>query len=430
MTKYLLIVFIFTVSCNTVSNSAQYDDSADVPDDDNSFSLDEKTEKDDIDIDVYNIADIDETDEDSDLNEDVSEEDPKEDSEENFDTEADDDFQCPPVSSELCAVKEKCEKERIYICSITYDSDGCPSGEIFNIGTDCGYAGKVCNIVDEKPTCECDEGFWTIDGKCFKKTVCPDYITTDETIKPKDTIASFNVLHLGWDNSKDMEALACIIDHFDVVALIELETLAGITDLATYLKRLSGEDWDFHISENEVGEGTYKEFYGFVWRKSKVVMTGVTGFFPETDDEFKREPYAANFTIGNFSFTIAAIHVIFGDTIAQRRAEAEHLTDVYNYLQDLDVIENNIIIAGDFNLPVSDSAFTILSLDSVTNAISPDQKTTIGDTGLVSAYDNILLSPSISDFAVSSGVLDFTKDNYATIRFTVSDHIPVWVEIE
>ena len=41
----------------------------------------------------------------------------------------------------------------------------------------------------------------------------------------------------------------------------------------------------------------------------------------DTNDEFIREPFYASFKIGQFDFTLIAIHVIFGDSIGDRREE-------------------------------------------------------------------------------------------------------------
>jgi len=344
------------------------------------------------------------------------------------DVEIQDSDRCLNSEADFCKDAGKCQNDRILLCSIKYEKN-CPVGETFAVNSNCTDSNRICELKSGTPTCVCSAEKWEVDGKCLDKIVCPAYITTDETIKPKNTVATFNALHLGWDNSKDFEALACIINHFDIVGIVEVETEEGLEELTENLEKLSGKNWDYHISDKEVGEGSYKEFYGYVWNAENVSMNSSVGFFPETADEFKREPYAAEFTMGTFTFTFAIIHVVFGDSITERRAEVDHIDEVYNYFQGLDAIKNDIIIGGDFNLPVSDAAFTILSIDEMKHAIPATQLTTIGQTGLVSSYDNIFFS-KYTDEAGVSGVLDFTKENYSEIRTTVSDHLPVWIEIK
>lgn len=345
------------------------------------------------------------------------------------DTETQDQETCASSVSDFCKESGKCKNDRILECSVKYDHKNCPVGEIFTTTSNCQDSGRVCEVKSGTPTCICPAENWEVDGKCLVKITCPTYITTDETIKPRNTVATFNALHLGWDNSKDFEALACIVNHFDIAGLVEVETEEGIAELTENLEKLTGKNWEYHISDKEVGEDSYKEFYGFVWNAQIVSMNSAIGFYSEVANEFKREPYAAEFTMGSFTFTFAIIHVVFGDSISERRAEVDHLDEVYNYFQGLDAVKNDIIIGGDFNLPVDDAAFTILSVDDMNHAIEATQLTTIGQTGLVSSYDNIFFS-KYTDEAGVAGVLDFTKDNYSEIRTTVSDHLPVWIEIK
>ena len=347
------------------------------------------------------------------------------------DNEAGDTDTCTSKATDFCKEKGKCQNGRILLCNVKYDDSNCPIGEYFAVEENCSDTGRDCEVKSGTPACVCPAEKWEVDGNCLEKITCPTDITTDETIKPKNTVATFNALHLGWDNSKDFAALACIVNHFDVVGLVEVETEEGLEELTENLEKLTGKNWEYHISEKEVGEDSYKEFYGFVWNAEEVSMNSVIGFFPETSDEFKREPYAAEFTFGSFTFTFAIIHVVFGDSITERRAEVDHIDEVYQYYQGLDAVKNDVIIGGDFNLPVDDAAFTILSVDDMNHAIPATQLTTIGQTGLVSSYDNIFFPGKyVDEFSGSSGVLDFTKDNYSEIRTTVSDHLPVWIGIK
>ena len=44
--------------------------------------------------------------------------------------------------------------------------------------------------------------------------------------------------------------------------------------------------------------------------------------------------------------------------------------------------------------------------------------------------DNIFYQSQFTTEIFGQGVLDFTKGNHATLRRSVSDHIPVWVEVD
>ncbi len=104
---------------------------------------------------------------------------------------------------------------------------------------------------------------------------------------------------------------------------------------------------------------------------------------------------------------------------------------VYDYFQDMDKEENDIIIGGDFNLSVRDSGFkNLLSHeDKIIYCISPNLKTTIGTKGLANQYDNVFISKYTSEFTGNSGALDFTRKNYKKARKEVSDHLPIFIEV-
>lgn len=424
MQYFLLFIIMFASSCKDAS--ANYSD-VDIFDGEADFSVETDFYVDSFndsvdnfvnDPDVYSYPDITHDTAQTDI---VSEN----------DTEVVDTDTCTTEASDFCKEGGKCQNGRILLCNIKYDDSNCPVDEYFTVEENCSDTGRDCEVKSGTPACVCPAEKWEVDGKCLEKIICPSYITTDETIKSKNTVATFNALHLGWDNNKDFAALACIVNHFDVIGLVEVETEEGLEELIEHLEKLSGKNWEYHISQKEVGEDSYKEFYGFVWDTENVSMNSSIGFFPETANEFKREPYAAEFTMGSFTFTFAVIHVVFGDSITERRAEVDHLDEVYQYFQGLDLIKNDVIIGGDFNLPVDDATFTILSIDSMNHAIPATQLTTIGNAGLVSAYDNILFPGKyVDEFSGSSGVIDFTKDNHSQVRLTVSDHLPVWIGIK
>ena len=258
---------------------------------------------------------------------------------------------------------------------------------------------------------------------------CPSSVFTDPSLLAKSTVASFNALRLGHNNNKDMTALACIVSHFDVTGLVEIYKASGVTDLEAELETLTGEDWSSHVSAYAVGNENGREFYGYVWRDAAVSMTGSLGFFDEMavlgDDLIKREPYAASFDMGGFDFSLVLFHLQYGNTLATRRFEAQQLAHVYSYFQGLDGAEQDILIGGDFNLPGSDAAFTLIGVDGIDFTIDPEQKTTIGAAGLANSFDNIFY-PSFTSELSGSGAHDYTNDNHSVVLETVSDHIPVW----
>ena len=245
-------------------------------------------------------------------------------------------------------------------------------------------------------------------------------------------IASFNILRLG-AAKKDMVQTAKILQGFDIVGLVEVINRDGVEELVDELNKQSDEKWDYHISPFGVGSSKYKEYFAYVYKKDKVKFIKSEGFYKNSKSPLLREPYGATFQIGNFDFTLVLVHTIYGNNESQRKAENFKMVDVYNYFQDRDEKENDIFIAGDFNLYALDESFKPLykHSDKITYAIDPAIKTTIGAKGRANSYDNFFFSQKYSqEFTGSSGALDFSGDNPKLMREIISDHIPIFIVVE
>ncbi|WP_022819552.1 endonuclease/exonuclease/phosphatase family protein [Fusobacterium russii] len=246
-------------------------------------------------------------------------------------------------------------------------------------------------------------------------------------------IASFNVLRLGDSKEKDIERTAQIISAFDIVGLVEVINKSGVEELVDELNRQSKEKWTYHISKFGVGSSKHKEFFAYVYKKNKVKFIKTEGFYKDGKSTLLREPYGATFKINEFDFTLVLVHTIYGDGEAQRKAENYKMVDVYEYFQNRDRKEQDIIIAGDFNLYALDESFKPLlkHKDKITYAIDPSIKTTLSPKGRANSYDNMFLSTKFTEeFTGVSGAVDFTEGDYKTMREKVSDHIPVFIVVE
>ena len=67
------------------------------------------------------------------------------------------------------------------------------------------------------------------------------------------------------------------------------------------------------------------------------------------EDDFVRDPYWATFRAGKFDFSVIAVHVVWGDSVAERRAEVMELAQVYSYVQKANGAEDDVLLVGDFN---------------------------------------------------------------------------------
>ncbi|MEJ6470949.1 endonuclease/exonuclease/phosphatase family protein [Fusobacterium nucleatum] len=269
-------------------------------------------------------------------------------------------------------------------------------------------------------------------GKLLSIIFALFFILSTLSLADEAYIASFNILRLGVAK-KDMVQTAKILEGFDIVGLVEVINRDGVEELVDELNKQSDEKWDYHISPFGVGSSKYKEYFAYVYKKDKVKFIKSEGFYKNGKSSLLREPYGATFQIGNFDFTFVLVHTIYGNNESQRKAENYKMVDVYNYFQDRDEKENDILIAGDFNLYALDESFRPLykHADKITYAIDPAIKTTIGAKGRANSYDNFFFSQKYSqEFTGSSGALDFSGDNPKLMREIVSDHIPVFIVVE
>ena len=269
-------------------------------------------------------------------------------------------------------------------------------------------------------------------GKLLSIIFALFFILSTLSLADEAYIASFNILRLGVVK-KDIVQTAKILKGFDIVGLVEVINRDGVEELVDELNKQSDEKWDYHISPFGVGSSKYKEYFAYVYKKDKVKFIKSEGFYKNGKSSLLREPYGATFQIGNFDFTFVLVHTIYGNNESQRKAENYKMVDVYNYFQDRDEKENDILIAGDFNLYALDESFRPLykHADKITYAIDPAIKTTIGAKGRANSYDNFFFSQKYSqEFTGSSGALDFSGDNPKLMREIVSDHIPVFIVVE
>lgn len=277
-------------------------------------------------------------------------------------------------------------------------------------------------------------------GKIFNENISEELSIEKEIVNSGDKqkknegkiiIASFNAMRLG-EKEKNYEVMAKVLSNFDLIGIEEVMHEKGLKKLKAHLIKLTGEKWEYIISENSVGSEGYREYYGYIYRKEKFQEVRKLGFYKEkNENEFMREPYGAYFKSGNFDFVYVICHSIFGDKETQRLIEASNYINVYEYFLKKSG-ESDIIIAGDFNVPADSPAFRNLSERTGVSYLlsSGENPTTLSDERLVSSYDNFFINKEkTKEFLENSGVYNFVKNNnYAIIKKYISDHLPIFSE--
>ena len=242
-----------------------------------------------------------------------------------------------------------------------------------------------------------------------------------KTCSPNITIASFNIRKLS-DNSRtdeELKQIASVLSKYDLIAAQEV--LGDPIILNRTIKFLPG--YNFIVSE-AVGN-VQKERYAFIFNeKIEVIKEGKTYY--DKFDNFLREPYYATFKAGEFDFTIMTIHIIYGDSAADRTGEMKQIASAYEYYQEKDPEENDLILTGDFNTqPTQDNFDYIWQIPDVRVAIQ-EGKSTLGKTGHL--YDNIIFMNSYTDEYTRLSGIDYFDTGMDTdkAKEAISDHRPVY----
>lgn len=252
------------------------------------------------------------------------------------------------------------------------------------------------------------------------------------------TVASFNTLHLGWNNQKDLIRFAHTVALFDIVALQEVMNEDTLKRVISLLESETKTPWAYIISSEKIGRTSYKEFYAVVYRTDRIeFVQGSAGIWKDDGDKFEREPFFATFRSGNFDFTLLVMHSKFDGKKEVMRKEAASLADVFVSIQESDPNEQDIILLGDFNLAPSDTGWQQMRLiPTATHLLSDTVKTTIGTSGsLANSYDNIWIQMKYTRWEYSGTaqaqhevfrLFESSPNPVLDVRKYISDHLPIY----
>ncbi|XP_038077129.1 deoxyribonuclease-1-like [Patiria miniata] len=212
---------------------------------------------------------------------------------------------------------------------------------------------------------------------------------------------AFNVQTLGvtkMGKPEVVDYLTEILARYDVVLIQELRDASGeaIVDLLNALNEYSQHTYDFIIS-SRMGRSSYKEQYVYFYNPSKVSVIDAYEY-PESHDEFERQPFIVRFQkichcFGLSEFAVAGIHIKPDDAVT----ELDYLSEVYDHIVDTWGLQD-VMIAGDFNADcsyVSSSKWSNIRLRTESRfawLISDSADTTVSSTDC--AYDRIVVAGS------------------------------------
>lgn len=268
-------------------------------------------------------------------------------------------------------------------------------------------------------------------------------------------IASWNIREFG-KKRRTPEAIhyiAEILSYFDLISVQEVR--ANIGDLARVMEVL-GPTWKVVFSDETEGARGNDERIAYLYDKRAVTFTGLAAeavappirqkvngkrvVIPS--EQFWRTPYMASFRAGTFDFVLMSVHVQWGKP-KDRVVELERIADwMENRRRSQYVIDKDIILMGDFNIPKYNDKF----YRAITKHGLATPKALLGVPGgsnikRTARYDQILFYPQQtgSVFTDRGGVVDFIQGGHQKLfprlslqKFTyqLSDHLPLWILVK
>jgi len=274
-------------------------------------------------------------------------------------------------------------------------------------------------------------------------------------------LATWNIANFGHQErrDKDHRLIAEILGWFDLIAIQEVaEDLSGLYAV----KELLGEPWRLLISDTAGND----ERTAFLFDDNKVELLELVGRLsvPPSDYRhihlegvegsftgFDRSPYLAAFTVGDFRFILASVHLFYGSEAARDIGRRALETYAVARWADLNrgsdhAYARDIIALGDFNLPQVTPEDTIFKALTSRGLQLPEHSTAIGGTSLGGRYhyDQIAFFPGeTEEFNRAIGVFDFGSCLFrghwnpnqpapflAYCRYYISDHRPLWAQFK
>lgn len=201
-----------------------------------------------------------------------------------------------------------------------------------------------------------------------------------------------------------------------------------------------------------LGTTSYKEYYGFLWRSTGSIghptVAYTSNYRQALQSDYMRPPAAMLFQVTTSSVPakvvyvwIANIHSVYGKTITPRRDEATEAGNFFQLLRTAVISGQtnwNTIIAGDWNLPVRNSAGTLDSgFDWLTARQASGEPASTATSltragGASSPYDHIIYNVVTSGHGITLSNVQLnplSNLNWPNWRRDVSDHLGVQAEV-
>lgn len=303
----------------------------------------------------------------------------------------------------------------------------------------------------------------------YKKNVTPEIAAVLKTLRQRIAasqipssqvdsriiVGSWNIREFGKSPRTDaaLHCIAEIISYFDLISIQELRD--NLADLAKVLEIL-GPYWKVVFSDVTEGARGNQERIAYLYDKRVVAFTGLAAeavappLVTRKDgkkitlpaEQFWRTPYIASFSAGDFDFVLISVHVQWGSVHADRVVELTRIADWVEARRKSKFVEDrDIILMGDFNIPAFNDDF----YKAITRHGLDAPRALLGVPGgsnlkRNARYDQIFFYPQQtgSVFTGNGGVVDFFAGDHkplfpkltpAKFTYQLSDHLPLWLEV-
>lgn len=248
-------------------------------------------------------------------------------------------------------------------------------------------------------------------------------------------IATFNIQNLGptkLSNEAIVSELVSLIRKYDVVAVQEIDdrTLRTPDAFLARINALPGPKYAMRVSRltGRTASAGEDEQYAFFYNSEKVDAVGDGELYPDPQDVFIREPFAAQLRPTHSSESVVLLTIHTQATKAGAAREIAALASAAQWAANHFEGELGVVVLGDFNagatyLKATEVA-TIRAAHLPYRWIVPDD----ADTNITSQKDQahdriVVIGPQLDGRYSGSWGIDRTLSGPA-----VSDHLPVWAD--
>lgn len=231
------------------------------------------------------------------------------------------------------------------------------------------------------------------------------------------TVCSFNIQFLGNSTRRDDDALAAVLEDFDIVVVQELVAppYPGVfpdgsrfrpdAEASEFFAAMQARGFAFLLSEEDTGTGernhqnsSATEWWVVFYRPGRVypaydLPAGYLALDRSNHPDFERVPYAFPFRSngGTVDFVLISVHLMPGASDRNADRRQQELAAIAAWIEDQETLEGDFIVLGDMNIEDAEELADALPAGFVSlNARCLPTNTNVRNP---KPYDHVLINP-------------------------------------